>query len=74
MSRDLLSVQASTVASGSTFSVSGRVISPLRTKLTPTSAEVFISLKTHLDRMEWIQHISPLEDELEQVEEQIHAE
>ncbi|GKA92490.1 zinc finger BED domain-containing protein RICESLEEPER 3 [Tanacetum coccineum] len=71
---DLLSVQASTVASESAFSVSGRVISPQRTKLTPTSVEVCICLKDHLDSMERIQHQSPLEGELEQVEEQIHAE
>ncbi|GJS73749.1 zinc finger BED domain-containing protein RICESLEEPER 2-like protein [Tanacetum coccineum] len=74
MARDLLSVQASTVASESAFSVSGRVISPRRTKLTPTSVEVCICLKDHLDSMERIQHQSPLEGELEQVEEQIHAE
>ncbi|GJY53989.1 reverse transcriptase [Tanacetum coccineum] len=74
ISSDLLSVQASTVASESAFSVSGRVISPRRTKLTPTSVEVCICLKDHLDSMERIQHQSPLEGELEQVEEQIHAE
>ncbi|GJQ91781.1 zinc finger BED domain-containing protein RICESLEEPER 2 [Tanacetum coccineum] len=73
MARDLLSVQASTVASESAFSVSGRVRSPRRTKLTPTSVEVCICLKDHLDSMERIQHQSPLEGELEQVEEQIHA-
>ncbi|GJV82442.1 zinc finger BED domain-containing protein RICESLEEPER 2-like protein [Tanacetum coccineum] len=72
--RDLLSVQASTVASKSAFPVTGRVISPRRKKFTPTSVEVCICLKDHLDSMERIQHISPLEGELERVEEQIHAE
>ncbi|GJY25389.1 zinc finger BED domain-containing protein RICESLEEPER 2 [Tanacetum coccineum] len=64
MARDLLSVQASTVAFKSAFSVSGRVISPRRTKLTPTSVEVLICLKHHFDSVERIQHISPLEGEL----------
>ncbi|GJX68223.1 zinc finger BED domain-containing protein RICESLEEPER 2 [Tanacetum coccineum] len=73
MTRDLLSVQASTVASESAFSVRGRVISPQRTKLTPVSVEVCISLKDHLDSMERIQHVSPLEGELERVEEEIHV-
>ncbi|GJY12453.1 zinc finger BED domain-containing protein RICESLEEPER 2-like protein [Tanacetum coccineum] len=74
MARDLLSVQESTVASESTFLVSGRVISPRRTKLTPVSVEFCICLKDHLDSMERIQHISPSEGELEWLEEQIHAE
>ncbi|GJV19753.1 hypothetical protein Tco_1368773 [Tanacetum coccineum] len=50
---------------------SGRVISPRRAKLTPVSVEVCICLKDHLDSMKQIQHISPLEGELEQVEEEI---
>ncbi|GKC11259.1 zinc finger BED domain-containing protein RICESLEEPER 2-like protein [Tanacetum coccineum] len=74
MARDLLTVQASTVALESAFSVSGRVISPRRTKLTPLAVEVCICLKDHLDSMERIQNISPLEGELERVEEEIHAE
>ncbi|GJS88172.1 zinc finger BED domain-containing protein RICESLEEPER 2-like protein [Tanacetum coccineum] len=69
IARDLLSVQASTVAYESAFSVSGRVISPQRTKLTSTSIEVCICLKDHLDSMERIQHISPLKGEFERVEE-----
>ncbi|GJX83210.1 zinc finger BED domain-containing protein RICESLEEPER 2 [Tanacetum coccineum] len=74
MTRDLLSVQASTVASESAFLVRGRVISPRRTKLTPVSVEVCICLKDHLDTMERIQHVSPLEGDLERVEEEIHVE
>nr|GEX32922.1 zinc finger BED domain-containing protein RICESLEEPER 2 [Tanacetum cinerariifolium] len=57
-----------------TTKVKKRVISPRRTKLTPTSVEVCICLKDHLDSMERIQHQSRLEGELEQVEEQIHEE
>nr|GEX92874.1 hypothetical protein [Tanacetum cinerariifolium] len=54
--------------------VNGKVISPRRTKLTPTSVEVCNCLKDHLDSVEQIQHVSPLEGELEQVEEHIHTE
>ncbi|KAD1274136.1 hypothetical protein E3N88_43079 [Mikania micrantha] len=71
MARDLLSVQASTVASESAFSLSGRVLSIRRTRLTPASLEICICLKDHLDAMEHIQHHTTLEGELE-VEETIH--
>ena len=71
MTRDLLTVQASTVASESAFSVSGRVISPRRTKLTPLSVEVCICLKDYLDGVERIQNVSPLEGELLRVEQEI---
>ncbi|GKB12092.1 zinc finger BED domain-containing protein RICESLEEPER 2 [Tanacetum coccineum] len=64
MTRDLLSVQASTVASESAFLVRGRVISPRRTKLTPVSVEVCICLKDHLDTMERIDVIT-LEGDLD---------
>ncbi|GKA59111.1 zinc finger BED domain-containing protein RICESLEEPER 2 [Tanacetum coccineum] len=72
MARDLLSVQASTIASESTFSTSGRVVSIRRTRLTPASLEMCICLKDHLDAAERIQHISSLEDGLE-YEEQLHG-
>ena len=52
MAKDLLTVQASMVASESVFSLSGRVISLRRTKLTPTSVEMCICLKDHLDAAE----------------------
>ncbi|GJS10604.1 ribonuclease H-like domain, reverse transcriptase, RNA-dependent DNA polymerase [Tanacetum coccineum] len=39
MARDLLTVQASTVASESAFSISGRIISERRSRLTPESVE-----------------------------------
>jgi hypothetical protein len=65
MARDLLTVQASTVASESAFSLSGRVLSIRRTRLTPASLEMCICLKDHLDAAERIQNVSSLEGELE---------
>ncbi|GKA28660.1 zinc finger BED domain-containing protein RICESLEEPER 2 [Tanacetum coccineum] len=73
MARDLLLVQASTVASESAFSVSRMIISPRRTKLTHVMVELCVCLKDHLDGVEMIQHISPLEGDLERVEEDIHV-
>jgi len=72
MARDLLSVQASTVASESAFSLSGRILSVRRTRLTPTSLEMCVCLKDHLDAAERIQHLTSLEDQLS-IEEPIHA-
>ncbi|GKC97349.1 zinc finger BED domain-containing protein RICESLEEPER 2 [Tanacetum coccineum] len=69
--QDLLSVQASKVASESAFSTSGRVLSIRRTRLTPASLEMSIFLKDHLDVAERIQHIASLEDGLE-YEGQLH--
>lgn len=46
MARDLLSFQASMVSSESAFSISGRVISPRRTKTHP-----FVSGSVHLLEM-----------------------
>ncbi|GJV08389.1 zinc finger BED domain-containing protein RICESLEEPER 2-like protein [Tanacetum coccineum] len=40
MAMDILSVQATSVASESTFSTSGRVLSIRRTRLTPASLEM----------------------------------
>nr|GFA34683.1 zinc finger BED domain-containing protein RICESLEEPER 2 [Tanacetum cinerariifolium] len=71
MTRDLLSVQASTVASESVFSLSGRVLSIRRTRLTPASLEMCICLKDHLDAQERIQHISNLEGDCLEIEEQL---
>ncbi|PWA74619.1 hypothetical protein CTI12_AA250570 [Artemisia annua] len=70
----VLIVGADLVASESAFSVSGRVISSRRSKLTPVSVETCICLKDYLDGVERIQHISPLEGELERVKEEIHLE
>ncbi|KAI3743136.1 hypothetical protein L1987_60839 [Smallanthus sonchifolius] len=71
MARDLLTVQAFTVASESVFSLSGRVLSIRRTRLTPAAMEMCICLKDHLDAVDRRQDRSSLEDEIE-VEEFIH--
>ncbi|KAI3813486.1 hypothetical protein L1987_18211 [Smallanthus sonchifolius] len=71
MARDLLTVQASTVASESAFSLSGRVLSIRRTRLTPESMDMCICLKDHLDAAERVQHVAKLEGELD-VEQEIH--
>ncbi|KAL8214231.1 hypothetical protein R6Q57_003680 [Mikania cordata] len=52
MARDLLSVQAFTIALESTFLVSGMVISPRRTTLTPPAVKMSICLKDYLDAAE----------------------
>ncbi|KAI3821268.1 hypothetical protein L1987_08832 [Smallanthus sonchifolius] len=71
MASDVLSVQASTFASESVFSDSGRVLSIRITRLTPVAMEICVCLKDHLDAVERIQDTSSLEDEIE-VEEFIH--
>nr|GEU38793.1 zinc finger BED domain-containing protein RICESLEEPER 2 [Tanacetum cinerariifolium] len=71
MTRDLLNVQASTVASESAFSLSGRVLSIRRTRLTPASLEMCICLKDHLDAQERIQHTSNLEGDCLEIEQHI---
>ncbi|GKF30097.1 zinc finger BED domain-containing protein RICESLEEPER 2 [Tanacetum coccineum] len=58
---DIISVQASSVASESAFSTSGRVLSIRRTRLTPTSLEICMCLKDHLDAQECKQDKSTLE-------------
>nr|GEU61898.1 putative AC transposase [Tanacetum cinerariifolium] len=52
MAMDLISVQASLVASESAFPTSGRVLSIRRTRLTPASLEMCTCLKDHLDAKE----------------------
>ncbi|KAI3787137.1 hypothetical protein L1987_41373 [Smallanthus sonchifolius] len=71
MARDVLTVQASTVASESAFSFSGMVLSIRRTRLTPLAMEMCICLNDHLDAMDKIQDQTSLEDEI-QAEEVIH--
>ncbi|PWA81457.1 ribonuclease H-like domain-containing protein [Artemisia annua] len=73
MARDLLAVQASTVASESAFSDSGRIISERRTRLTPEAVEVCVCLKDYLDGVDRIQHESSLEGPIldKEVEESI---
>ncbi|GJU87584.1 zinc finger BED domain-containing protein RICESLEEPER 2 [Tanacetum coccineum] len=61
MAIDIISVQASLVASETAFSTSGRVLSIRRTRLTPVSLEMCMCLKGHLDDKERKQVKSPLE-------------
>nr|GEW15270.1 zinc finger BED domain-containing protein RICESLEEPER 2 [Tanacetum cinerariifolium] len=61
MAMDLISVQASSVASESAFSTSGSVLSIRRTRLTPASLEMCMCLKDHLDAKERKQDKCPLE-------------
>ncbi|GKD93793.1 zinc finger BED domain-containing protein RICESLEEPER 2, partial [Tanacetum coccineum] len=63
--RDILSVQATSVASKSAFSTSGRMLSIRRTRLAPTSLEICMCLKDHLDATDRIQHTSNLENSIE---------
>nr|GEU79685.1 zinc finger BED domain-containing protein RICESLEEPER 2 [Tanacetum cinerariifolium] len=63
MARDVLSVQATSVAFESAFSTSGRELSIKRTRITPASLD--LCLKDHLDANERIQHISNLENTLD---------
>nr|GEU88645.1 mitochondrial import inner membrane translocase subunit TIM9 [Tanacetum cinerariifolium] len=65
MAMDLISVRASSVASESTFSTSGRVFSIRRTRLTPASFEMCMCLKDHLDTKERKQDKCPLETPLD---------
>ena len=75
MARDLLTVQASTVASESVFSVSGRVISQPRSWLSPESVECCICLKDYLDGPARIRHLTTLEDAIDaDVETTLHNE
>ena len=71
MARDLLSVQATSVASESAFSTSGMVLSNRRTRLTPASLEMCMCLKDHLDAIKRRQHKSSLEDSME-IEEGVY--
>nr|GEU78775.1 zinc finger BED domain-containing protein RICESLEEPER 2 [Tanacetum cinerariifolium] len=61
MAMDLISVQASSVASEFAFSTSGMVLSIRRTRLTPASLEMCMCLKDHLDAKERKQDKCPLE-------------
>ncbi|GKC14030.1 zinc finger BED domain-containing protein RICESLEEPER 2-like protein [Tanacetum coccineum] len=71
---DLLSVQATLVASESAFSTSGRVLSIQRTRLTPASLEMCLCLKDHLDTQERKQDKSTLETPVDFEEEILDAE
>ncbi|KAK1429575.1 hypothetical protein QVD17_11789 [Tagetes erecta] len=73
MARDLLSSQASTVASESDFSTFGWVISLRRTRLSLEAVEMCICLKDHLDAIDRKQHLTSLVDDIEP-ESKIHDE
>ncbi|KAK1384602.1 hypothetical protein POM88_022337 [Heracleum sosnowskyi] len=62
MARNILTVQASTVASESAFSFSGRILNERRSRLSPSSLEVCICYKDHLDAEERIQDVDSAED------------
>nr|GEW42713.1 zinc finger BED domain-containing protein RICESLEEPER 2-like [Tanacetum cinerariifolium] len=62
MVMNIISVQATSVASESGFSTSMRVLSIRRTRLTPASLEMCMCLKDHLDAQERKQHKSGLEN------------
>ncbi|GJT27096.1 zinc finger BED domain-containing protein RICESLEEPER 2-like protein [Tanacetum coccineum] len=74
MARDMLSVQANSVAFESAFSTSGRVLSIRRTRLTPASLEMRMCLKDHLDAQDRIQNTSSLEHSLDFEEDILEAE
>ncbi|GJY82874.1 zinc finger BED domain-containing protein RICESLEEPER 2 [Tanacetum coccineum] len=74
MAMDILSVQATLVASESAFSTSGMVLSIRRTRLTPTSLEMCMCLKDHLDAQERKQDKSTLETPVDFEEEILDAE
>ncbi|GJX66657.1 zinc finger BED domain-containing protein RICESLEEPER 2 [Tanacetum coccineum] len=71
---DIISVQATSVASESAFSTSGRVLSIRRTRLNPASLEMCMCLKDHLDAQESKQHKSGLENPIDIEEEILDAE
>ncbi|GJZ43935.1 zinc finger BED domain-containing protein RICESLEEPER 2-like protein [Tanacetum coccineum] len=74
MAMDLISVQANSVASESAFSTSGRVLSIRRTKLTPSSLQMYMCLNDHLDAQERKQHTSALENALDFEDDILDAE
>lgn len=73
MARDLLTVQASTVASESAFSLSGRVLNERRSRLNEESLEVCICYKDYLDSLKRKQHITALEESSEEIEDEMDA-
>nr|GEV32928.1 zinc finger BED domain-containing protein RICESLEEPER 2-like [Tanacetum cinerariifolium] len=74
MAMDIQSVQATSVASEFAFSTSGMVLSIRRTRLTPTSLEMCMCLKDHLDAQERKQDKSTLETPVDFEEEILDAE
>ncbi|GJY81650.1 gypsy type transposase [Tanacetum coccineum] len=74
MARDMLRVQATSVAFEFVFSTSGRVLSIRRTRLTPAFLEMCMCLKDHLDKKDRIQNTSSLEHSLDFEEDILEAE
>ncbi|GJV84908.1 zinc finger BED domain-containing protein RICESLEEPER 2 [Tanacetum coccineum] len=74
IARDILSVQATSVASESAFTTSGRVLSIRRTRLTLASLEMCMCLKYHMDAAERVQHTSNPENFLDFEEEILEEE
>nr|GEX25031.1 reverse transcriptase domain-containing protein [Tanacetum cinerariifolium] len=74
MAMDIISVQATSVASESAFSTCGRVLLIRRTRHTPESLEMCICLKDHLDAQERKQHKSSIENAIDFEEEILDAE
>nr|GEU92735.1 apyrase 2-like [Tanacetum cinerariifolium] len=74
MAMDILSVQATSVASESAFSTSGKMLSIRRTRHTPSSLEMCMCLKDHLDAQEHTQHKSTLETPVDFEEKILDAE
>nr|GEY51860.1 zinc finger BED domain-containing protein RICESLEEPER 2 [Tanacetum cinerariifolium] len=74
MAMDVLSVQATSIASEYAFSTSGRVLSIRITRLTPASLEMCMCLKDHLDAQERKQDKSTLETPVDFKEEILDAE
>nr|GEY37568.1 zinc finger BED domain-containing protein RICESLEEPER 2 [Tanacetum cinerariifolium] len=74
MAMDILSVQATLVASESAFSTSERVLSIRRTRLTPASLEMCMCLKDQMDAQGRKQDKSTLETPVDFKEEILDAE
>ncbi|KAJ0466476.1 putative transcription factor/ chromatin remodeling BED-type(Zn) family [Helianthus annuus] len=74
MARDLLTVQASTLASDSAFSVIGRVLPRVRRNLDPFMMEMCICLKDYLDGVERAQHCSSFEGDITSAEQELNEE
>lgn len=71
MARDVLTVQASSVASECCFSLSGRILSARRCMLTCESVQMSVMLKDYYDSMERVQNLADLEDGLTHMEDEI---
>lgn len=57
MARDLLTIQASTIASESCFSLSGRVLDEKRSRLSPKSLEICICYRDYLAAQRRVQNV-----------------